>query len=124
MSPLRRILNLLDFLVFTAAGLAGWLIVFLWFFTDHTNTQSNWNLVWAIPFHFPLALLFFFNVSRKWISFYLRFTAVLAIFGLLGYFALPQTFNTDLIPLLLIIAFRATAGSMRFKPARDFDNHY
>ena len=39
----------LDFLLFLTTGLAGLLIGFLWFFTDHTSTVWNFNILWAFP---------------------------------------------------------------------------
>ena len=39
----------LDFLLFLSTGLAGLLIAFLWFFTDHTSTAWNFNILWAFP---------------------------------------------------------------------------
>ena len=38
-----------DFLLFTMSGLCGLVIAFLWFFTDHTSTQWNANILWAFP---------------------------------------------------------------------------
>lgn len=115
-SPWKGLITFLDITFFSVLGLCGWLIVFLWFFTDHNGTQQNWNLVWAIPLHFPLIFALLSKKPQKWIHLYLRITAVLAIFGLLGYFALPQSFNTDLIPILLLSAIRATVIGMRFNP--------
>lgn len=39
----------LDFLLFLSTGGAGLLIGFLWFFTDHTSTVWNFNILWAFP---------------------------------------------------------------------------
>mgnify|MGYP003868952555 CR=1 FL=1 len=52
----------LDFSLFLITGLAGLLIFFLWFLTDHTFTKDNFNLLWAIPLNVVLA---FILVKRK-----------------------------------------------------------
>lgn len=52
--------RILDFSLFFFTGIAGLLIVFLWFFTDHTATAWNFNFLWAFPLNlvaaFPLAM--------------------------------------------------------------------
>lgn len=115
LSPLRKAMQVFDFAFFSILGLTGWLIIFLWFFTDHNGTQNNWNLVWALPLHFPLAIMVFTKGHARWFFWYMRSTAVLGIFALLGYFALPQTYNLDLIPLIILIIYRAVAISLRFR---------
>ena len=53
--------RILDFSLFFFTGIAGLLIVFLWFFTDHTATAWNFNILWA----FPLNLVAAFPLIRK-----------------------------------------------------------
>lgn len=52
----------LDFSLFLVTGLAGLLIFFLWFLTDHTFTKDNFNLLWAFPINLILA---FILIKRK-----------------------------------------------------------
>ena len=52
----------LDFSLFFATGFAGWIIVFLWFFTEHTTTVINFNVLWAFPLNLVVA---FFLLSKK-----------------------------------------------------------
>jgi hypothetical protein len=47
--------RVLDFILFLFTGLAGCLMVFLWFFTDHTATAMNLNVFWAFPINLVLA---------------------------------------------------------------------
>ncbi len=47
----------LDFILFAGTGLLGLMIVFLWFFTDHTATIWNLNILWAVPLNPYLAIL-------------------------------------------------------------------
>ena len=44
-----------DVILFGVAGLAGVVVAFLWFGTDHTVTGPNLNLLWAFPGHLGLA---------------------------------------------------------------------
>ena len=51
----------LDFLMLFITGTTGLVIIFLWFFTDHTATVWNFNLLWA----FPLNLFLAFYLLRR-----------------------------------------------------------
>jgi hypothetical protein len=44
----------LDKILFSIAGFIGWILVFLWFGTNHGVTENNKNILWALPFHLPL----------------------------------------------------------------------
>ncbi len=47
----------LDFGLFFTTGAAGVVIVFLWFFTEHTTTVLNFNVLWAFPLNLIVAFL-------------------------------------------------------------------
>ena len=85
----------LDLFLFGLTGIAGCLLVFLWFFTDHTATVNNGNVLWA----FPLNLILCYFVLRKaaFPSWFHR--AMLCLMVLLG-----------IIPVLWVI------GVQRFAP--------
>ncbi|WP_247235400.1 DUF4105 domain-containing protein [Telluribacter sp. SYSU D00476] len=51
---------LFDKILFTIVGLTGWLIVLLWFGTDHGVTAWNYDILWAFPLWFP----FIFSLSK------------------------------------------------------------
>ena len=96
-----------DFALFFVAGLVGLLITFLWFFTDHTNTQNNLNIIWALPTH---AVMAFFLLSRQRNNFtrkYFLTTAIIAMLLVVVWVFLPQRLSPSLIPLVLAIALRA-----------------
>jgi len=52
----------LDFFLFSVTGLAGVLIVFLWFGTDHLATKGNFNSLWAFA---PNIFIAFLMVKRN-----------------------------------------------------------
>ena len=96
-----------DFLLFLVVGLVGLLVIFLWFFTDHTNTQNNLNIIWALPTH---AVMAFFLLSKQRNNFtrkYFLATSILAALLLVTWAFLPQPLNPSLIPLVLAVALRA-----------------
>lgn len=83
-----------DKIWFTIALIAGLIITFLWFFTDHTATKSNLNYLVFNPLY-----LFFFIKNEK-----LRYgisvvLSVSLLIILLGFAILPQEFNLAVLPI-------------------------
>ena len=91
-------------LLLCITGLISLLVIFLWFFTDHTTTQNNWNIVWASPLNL-LVLVFY----KKRI--FVRTTAIvqfaLCTCMLMAFPWLPQSLHVATIPLgfMLIITY-------------------
>ena len=99
--------NVFDFILFFIVGLVGVLVIFLWFFTDHTNTLNNLNIIWALPTHIVMT---FFLLSRQRNNFtrkYFLITAIISMLLVVTWVFLPQRLNPSLIPVVLAIAMRA-----------------
>lgn len=105
----RKTVLITDFLLFFFLGLAGILLLFMWFGTDHTVTQNNYNLLWALPFHVYAA--FFVHSRRKGKYTYFRAVAVLSLVLMLAWFFLPQEMNPALLPLVALITYRSWVHS-------------
>lgn len=97
----------LDFTLFLTTGIAGLLICFLWFATDHTSTKMNFNMLWALPLNIILA---FILAKRKtppiWVKNYL-----LLLLGLIGvtiilWLSKFQIFSPWIIFILLTLVCR------------------
>ncbi|MCK0188538.1 DUF4105 domain-containing protein [Arenibacter sp. F20364] len=99
--------RILDSVLFFVSGLAGVLLIFLWFFTDHTATANNFNILWA----FPLNLIVGYIIVKKknapsWLPKYILFlmgllglTLVLALFKV-------QVFSPLAMPLWIMLGAR------------------
>ena len=98
-------LAVFDFLFFFILGLAGLMLLFMWFATDHIVCQNNYNLLWALPTHVIAA--FFVGSGKKWVSHYFRFTFLFTIILLIAWWFLPQQMNNALIPVVILIIFRS-----------------
>ena len=83
----------------------------MWFGTEHAMCKNNFNLLWALPTHLPIAFLLF--NKKHWIDRYFRFIFFYTIALLLAWFFLPQQFNTALLPVLGIILIRSFILSKR-----------
>lgn len=98
---------LFDKVLFTITGLVGWLIVFLWFFTNHGVTEYNLNIIWAYPLLFPIALLIKKDTSRTWLATHFMAYGVIQLLLLVSWAFIPQEINNSLIPVVLILAMRS-----------------
>ena len=84
-------------------SIIGCLLIFLWFFTDHTTAAFNYNLLWANPMNFILLI----NVlNKKWKIAYLKLLLLSLILIMLHSVTGVQVFNISLYPLFLFLAFR------------------
>jgi heme/copper-type cytochrome/quinol oxidase subunit 4 len=97
----------LDVGLFSLLGLIGVVVTFLWFFTDHSATLWNWNILWAFPGHLVLAWVLVKGSGKTWISKYLLFVLIATVVALVIWIAGIQSFHPSLVPLFLIILLRA-----------------
>ncbi|HEU4471850.1 MAG TPA: DUF4105 domain-containing protein [Flavisolibacter sp.] len=100
-----RAMRVFDHVFFFVLGLAGLLLLFMWFATDHTVCSNNLNLLWAFPGH--LIAAFFAYSQKKWIRNYFRFSFWMSLMLAVTWFFLPQQLNTALLPIVMVIALRS-----------------
>ncbi len=96
-----------DVLLFSVIGLLGWFLLGLWVLTDHKAAAQNMNLLWALPLHFPFALLLLKKIKPQFLQVYFGINSAIAILTLAFWALLPQDINTDFIPLVLLLAIRS-----------------
>jgi len=104
-------LKIFDFFFFVIVGLIGVLILFMWFGTEHAMCKNNFNLLWALPTHLPVAFMLF--SKKQWVNSYFRFIFFYTVALLLAWFFLPQQFNTALLAVVGIILIRSFFLSKR-----------
>lgn len=96
----------LDFILFLVSGLAGILILFLWFFTDHWETKLNFNSLWAFA---PNIFVAFFLLKKQpptWIKNYLWLLLTLIILTLILWVFQIQMFSPLIIFILVAFVIR------------------
>lgn len=114
----QNFLRVFDFIFFLFLGLAGILLLFMWFGTDHTVCANNYNLFWALPTHVIAA--FFVRSSRPWVRSYFTITAWISLLLLLTWFFLPQQMNNGLLPVVILILLRSwQISKKRHEEKRD-----
>ncbi|HTM92044.1 MAG TPA: DUF4105 domain-containing protein [Flavisolibacter sp.] len=116
----RTAVRVFDFLFFFILGLAGLLLLFMWFGTDHKVCQNNYNLLWALPTNVVMA--FFVHSNRQWVKKYFSVVFWLSVVLALAWFFLPQQMNNALLPVVLLIIYRSWHLS-KTKPYAGKRNH-
>ena len=102
-----KLLKGLDIAFFGTLGILGLVVAFLWFFTDHSATLWNWNILWAFPGHLVLVWGLVARPNVNWISSYLLFVMAATVMTLLFWMFGVQSFSPALVPILLILLLRA-----------------
>jgi len=83
-------------------SILGFVILFLWFGTDHATMRPNFNVLWANPFYlFFIIPLMSKKLHNRLNKAYLGM-AVLLILVIFGAMIIPQEFNSATSPIILI----------------------
>jgi hypothetical protein len=101
----------LDVLVFAAAGIAGMILCFTTFISVMPSTKWNLNLVWALPTHLVLAVLWIFPSLRTKLRWYNRTVSLLLILFLASFWFLPQSFHWLVVPICLVLLMRTATAA-------------
>lgn len=99
--------NDLDVPLFAITGLAGTVFFLIWVATDHKAAANNFNLLWAVPLHLPMAFLLLLKKKPPFISKYFLASFGLCCLVILGWFFLPQKLHYSLIPFVIALGLRS-----------------
>lgn len=95
-----------DFTILFITGLIGILIVFLWFFTNHSTTPNNFNFLWAFAPNLVIAFFLLKKDSKKWLLTYFNILLIfIFLIPFLWIFSI-QSFPITVIPLLFLLFIR------------------
>ena len=104
---LRRTRSIiLDSIILIITGAIGLLLVYLWFFSNHTASAWNYNLLWAIPFNLIVFIELLKSKQKKWVISYLKLIVIMLLLMCLHWIVGVQVFNISLISLILALIIR------------------
>lgn len=110
----KKKIKIIDNILLFILGLAGVIMLFMWFGTDHSPTKWNLNILWAFPTHILVAFVLY---REKFTSFFRKY---MLIFGSLNFllaitmwFMLPQQYDVAVFPILLLLSIRFLAYYQR-----------
>ncbi len=97
----------IDYPLFFIVGVMGTLFFTIGNFTEHTTTQWDLNLLWALPTHLIMVFILPFAKHKKWVLNYFLFSAIIAAIMVVGWKLMPQKFLFANILIAAIMAFRS-----------------
>jgi hypothetical protein len=103
----KRLYKGFDIAYFGILGIVGIVITLLWFFTFHSQTKWNWNILWAFPGHLLLAIAMLKTTWKPWVKKYLLFLLISTNLALVCWVLGFQSFHPSIVPLLLISLLRS-----------------
>lgn len=98
----NRVNFVFDKILFGITGLAGWILLLLWFGTNHGVTAWNYDILWAFPLWMPLI----FSLSKKRKPSWFQFLLIFYAFLLLCATGNLAKHNLVLIPILAMLIIR------------------
>lgn len=96
----------LDFLTFFITGTIGFLVIFLWFFTNHSTAPNNFNFLWAFAPNLIVAFLIIKESPKKWIKKYVVLLITLLLIIPIIWITRIQLFTYPILPLFIYLAIR------------------
>lgn len=111
----RGFSKVFDTLLFFVAALAGSVIFFLTFFSEHPCVDSNWNLVWLNPLPFFFIPFFFVKSSTKYVISYHFVNFVVLTLFIVGFAFIPQTLEVAFIPYILALWLRSGVNVLEYR---------
>ena len=102
-----RVSPVLDTILFTTAGIAGFILFFLNFFSTHPAVDHNYNCLWLQPFQLFAAISVWVKSAKKVLYYYHFVNFVILLFLIIGNGIIPQHFNPAFFPLIAILMSRS-----------------
>lgn len=99
-------LRIFDGTLFTIAGIAGSLFLFMWLGTDHQACFANWNMLWLFPLNIFFSWALFKKEIPRKIQLYFMFVAFLLSLAIVGWFVIPQQYHIAFLPWMLLMLLR------------------
>jgi branched-subunit amino acid transport protein AzlD len=96
-----------DVILFFLVGIMGTLFFVIGNFTEHTTTQWDLNVIWALPTHVIMALVLPFAKDKKWVLNYFLFSAIISAIMVVGWKFMPQKFLFANILIAATMAIRS-----------------
>lgn len=95
--------RIIQFLFFFTLGIGGLVIGFEWFFTEHSVTKFNFNLLWLNPLSLIYSIFILFDIKIMFRKQMKKFIGLCAFFALMAYFITGQCFHSASYVLIILI---------------------
>jgi len=114
-----KISRIFDLAFFNVLGIAGIIIFFLWFLSDHGATKNNLNILWALPTHLYFIWRAKYNDNRMFIKIYFRSVFIIALILLVSWPIIPQGLHPAFFPIILTVLIKSAVYAFRIPYITD-----
>jgi hypothetical protein len=97
---------ILDKTILFFTGFVGFVILLVWFGTEHTAVVNNWDIIWAMPLYFIAAFLLKSKDNLPCIRIFMLIWSVMLLISLFIDITFYNMFDFASIPLILILILR------------------
>jgi uncharacterized membrane protein len=104
----RKIIKLIDIIIYSFFSVLSLLMIFFNFFTDHQQMKWNLNIIWLNPFIIMCLIMLILNKTGM---FWFRFVFFISAGFIVLHFILPQEFNPGFYLLAIILLIRSSVRS-------------
>jgi hypothetical protein len=104
----RKIIRLIDIIIYSFFSVLSLLMIFFNFFTDHQQMKWNLNIIWLNPFIIMCLIMLILNKTGM---FWFRFVFFISAGFIVLHFILPQEFNPGFYLLAIILLIRSSVRS-------------
>ncbi|WP_299121635.1 DUF4105 domain-containing protein [uncultured Tenacibaculum sp.] len=87
-------------------GIIGFLIIYLWFFTNHSTAPNNFNFLWAFAPNIVLSFYLSKNQVPNWTLKYIKLLFLLLFIIPIIWITHVQLFSVTLIPFFILLGVR------------------
>lgn len=102
-----RLSRIFDLTFFSILGITGWVVIILWFFTDHPTTKGNIVILWALPTHIYYIWKTRSAMAGGAAKLYFKLVTALSFLLLVLWVFIPQGFNVAFFPIILTAFIKA-----------------
>jgi len=106
---------LFDKTLYFILGLAGIVILLMWFATDHKAVVNNWDILWCMPLYMAVAFMIKKEGNKAIIRYFLLIWSLLLFISIFADLFVFNMFDIASLPLLTILILR---GIMFFRLKR------
>lgn len=97
----QKLIRIFTYIYFISLLLIGFIIIFLWFFTNHQSTYLNYNLLWANPLLIFPFIAFIQRKHKRWIQLTRIYYILFLIIWATG--IIPQALPSAIVGIVLLL---------------------
>lgn len=97
----------IDIVLFLTFGLFGSGLLYLWLFTNHITTASNYNIIWASPLYLLFVFQLFKDNRPAYVRYFFLLNSIVLSILMFTWGWIPQDLHYSLVPVVFTLLIRS-----------------